>query len=197
MGSLHFYPVQEREISQIVNKLKNTRSGLHSIPVKIFKHVAKILIPIIKNLITQSFRSGIFPDILKIARITPIHKKGPKTAIENFRPISSLPFLSKIFERCMANRLIEFFDQTKLISEFQFGFQKGKSTCDALIKLTETIYQSLNNRQHLISILIDLSKALDTVNRQILLTKMEKYGITNKSLNLFKNYLLNRKNYVK
>ena len=166
-------------------------------PVKIFKYSINHLAKPILILINRSFESGIFPDILKIARITPVHKKGPKTSIENYRPISSLPFLSKIFERCMATRLVSFLEKIDLISKYQFGFQKGKSTSDALTMLTESIYNSINNRQHHISVLIDLSKAFDTVNLRILLEKLEKYGIKNSPLDLFKSYLLNRKNYVK
>ena len=115
----------------------------------------------------------------------------------NYRPIASLPYLSKIFERCMVNRLVSFFNNSFLFSKFQFGFLKRKSTSDALTELVESIYASLNERKYHISVLIDLTKAFDSVNHGILLSKMKMYGITGNSFNLFKSYLCDRKAFVK
>ena len=195
--SLNLYAVGIPEINKIVSNLKNTHSGINEVPVKIFKNIFSCISHVLKNLINRSFKTGIFPNCLKIARITPVHKKGPKNLVSNYRPISSLPFLSKVFERCMADRLSNFLHQTNTISKNQFGFQKGISTCDALLKFVNDIYHSLNIRYHHISVMIDLAKAFETVHHKILLRKMNSYGITNVPLKLFENYLSNRKSYVR
>ena len=187
----------DSEIVNIISNLKLTRSELNFLPVYVFKQLGIYLTYPLTKLINLCFRSGLFPSSLKIARITPIHKKGSKDLAENFRPISSLPYLSKLFERCIANRLISFFDSTSLLSKFQFGFQRGKSTGDALRHLLKGIYTSLNERKHHASVLIDLTKAFDCVNHSILLNKMEAYGIKGTSLNIFKTYLSNRQSFVR
>ena len=115
----------------------------------------------------------------------------------NYRPISVLPLISKIFERCVAIRLVKFLEKHKLLSESQFGFRKGFSTTDAMEQLTERIYSSLNNKNHAISTFIDFSKAFDTVNHQILLRKLSAYGIRGLPLAWFTSYLLNRQHRVK
>ena len=115
----------------------------------------------------------------------------------NYRPISILPFMSKVFERCVADRLIKFLDKHELFSKFQFGFRKGKSTNDAVQKLTEFIYSSLNDKCHAISSFIDFSKAFDTVNHSILLNKLSALGVRGLPHSWFSSYLLNRQHCVK
>ena len=95
-NSLHLNPVENNEIAKTISSLKNSASGLNCLPVKIFKKNSGTLLEPLKCIINQSFSQGIFPDVLKIARITPIHKKNSKLLVENYRPISSLHFLSKI-----------------------------------------------------------------------------------------------------
>ena len=101
-------------------------------------------------------------------------KKSARNEANNYRPIASLPPISKLIERFITNRLLSFYEQTNFFSKFQYGFQKGKSTFHSLIQLTEQIYNSLNRKNHLISVFIDLTKAFDTVNHRILLKKLEK-----------------------
>ena len=148
------------------------------------------------NILNSSFFYGIFPESMKIAKITPVYKKGDAKICANYRPISSLPFLSKIIERCMANRIISFFNKYSLFSDKQFGFLKNKSTQDALLDFCENVYDALNAKKHNISILIDLKSAFDTVNHSILLKKLELYGIRGHGLEWIKSYLSNRKFYV-
>ena len=133
---------------------------------------------------------------MKKARITPIYKKGDTKLCSSYRPISSLPFLSKIYERLMANRIISFFNKHSLFSDKQYGFLKGRSTQDALHSFAERIYDALDSRMHNISILIDLKSAFDTVNHSILLSKLELYGIRGHPLNWVRSYLSDRKFFV-
>ena len=138
-----------------------------------------------------------YPNDLKIARIVPIYKKkGEVTDPDNYRPISCLPYLGKIFEKCLASRLISFCNKFSLISSSQFGFQSNKSTGDALIHLTEIIYRSLNNKEYNATILIDLKKAFDSVSHKLLLKKLEYYGVRGIPLKLFESYLSNRRCYT-
>ena len=115
----------------------------------------------------------------------------------NYRPISVLVFLSKIFEKCLFLRLSSFLRKFSIISENQFGFTRGKSTEDALIVYTEQIYEVFDSKKFSISVLIDYSKAFDTVNHSILLSKMEKYGVRGHALKIFTSYLKDRRHRTK
>ena len=190
--SFSLFPVTHIELTRIISKLKITRTDINHIPVKIFKSVSHCFGSTLVDIINSSFYHGIFPKSLKIAKITPIYKKGDVKHCSNFRPISSLPFVSKIFERCMANRIMSFFSKFQLFSENQFGFLKNRSTQDAVFNFSENIYDALNAKYHNISILIDLKAAFDTVNHNILLRKLELYGIRGHGLEWLKSYLTDR-----
>ena len=142
------------------------------------------------------FIHGIFPNMLKIARITPIYKKGEISDISNYRPIAVLPYMSKIIEKCLCNRLFDFLDKNMILSNSQFGFRPKYSTVDAISELVEHLYDSLNLKLSTVNIFVDFSRAFDTVDRSILLRKLEAYGIRGVPLELFRNYLTNRKQFV-
>ena len=197
VNSLFLSPVTVKECIGIVSKLKNTKYNNSSLPVFIFKQSIRILAQHIVKLINNSFITGIFPQCLKCATITPIYKKDDKHSISNYRPISVLPLMSKVFERCVASRLWSYFNKHSIISVDQFGFQRGKSTLDALEALTERVYSSLNSKEHAACIFVDLRKAFDTVNHAILLRKLECYGIRGLPLQWFTSYLCNRTQCVK
>ena len=163
--------------------------------VRIFKSIYSIVSYPLSKIINVSFQSGIFPDIFKIARLTPIFKVGDKEDISNYRPISSLHYISKIFERCVKNRLISFCAKFNIVSTQQFGFLKGKSTADALIDFSEFNYDALDAKKHCANVLIDLKKAFDRVYL-ILLKKLELYGIRGIPLNWFRSFLGNRDCFV-
>ena len=122
----------------------------------------------------SSIDTGTFPDILKQATIIPIHKSDSSTDVNNYRPISILPLLSKIFEKCIHNRLSSFLLKHNVLSTSQFGFQKHKNTTDALLNLTNCIYDALNRRPHAVGVSVDFRKAFDIVNHQILLDKLSR-----------------------
>ncbi len=140
--------------------------------------------------------SGVFPDPLKIARVIPLYKSGDKNDITNYRPISLLPVLSKIFEKLIHARLTSFLDKHNVIYHKQFGFRRRHSTVHALNTAITQIINGLNNNEVVLGIFLDFSKAFDTVKHNILLDKLENYGIRGKSLELFKSYLCNRKQSV-
>ena len=161
-------------------------------PIKIFKSLKNYLAPPLTKLVNLSIQNSVFPSILKSARLSPIFKKGDKTIPANYRPIASLPFISKIVERCVTNRLLSFYEKTNFLSNFQYGFRKGFSTVLPLIQLTENIFSSLNNKNHHISIFIDLTKAFDTVHHRILLDKLANSGVRGMALDWFASYLADR-----
>ena len=147
VNSFYLFPTSENEIMEIILKLKNNKTNLNSVPVVLFKKIAPIIVSPLRKLVEKSFQTGIFPETLKIARITPLHKAGDFSDPSNYRPISSLPFYSKIYEKLMANRILAFCKKISIISPSQFGFQPSVSVSDALVMLTETIYQSFNEKK--------------------------------------------------
>ena len=195
--SFFIFPVTPIECEIIISNLKETKTHIDEFPIKLFKSVKSLISDPLCKIINSSFSSGHFPEKLKIARITPIHKQGDPENASNYRPISSLSYLSKIYERCMTNRLINFFEKFSLFTKSQFGFLKHKSTQDAILYLLDAIHDSLNNKNFHINISIDLKKAFDTVNHQILLNKLELYGVRGLGLDWIRNYLLNRQSYVR
>ena len=196
-NSFFLKPVQIYECISLISALKNTSCNIHSVPVHVYKSIKTSISVPISCLINECFSSGIFPKCLKRAHITPILKSGSPQLVSNFRPISVLPILSKIFERAIASRLSNFIHKFSIISLNQFGFQKNKSTVDAIINLIEHIYSSLDKKHHTIGLFIDLKKAFDTVNHPILLRKLSRAGIRGLPLKLFESYLKDREQCVR
>ena len=188
--SMFLFPVSPNECVDLISTLKNSRSDVNHITTSLFKDMRHVLADPIAQLINISYQTGIFPSSLKIACITPIFKQGEKTILNNYRPISVLPVLSKIFERSLSNRLICWMSRHAILSSHQFGFRKGKSTVDALISLTEYIHNGLNAKSHTVSVFIDLRKAFDTVQHNILLSKLNLLGVRGLPLKLFESYLI-------
>ena len=151
---------------------------------------------ILFHIFKVSIKQGIFPDRLKIAKVTPIFKSGAKDNISNYRPISILPVFSKVLETIMYNRVYNHLNSEGLLYEKQFGFQRNNSTEHAILQLTRDITSSLEKGEYTLEVFIDLSKAFNTVDHQILIKKLQNYGIDGTALEWFKSYLSNRKQYI-
>ena len=194
-----FEPVTPDECSKVVTSLKYTKQNTNNISVSMFKKYHHLFLPILCDIINLSFTSGVFPTCFKHATVVPIFKKGNHSNVSNYRPIAILLFLSKVFERCIYSRLMDFAAVNDLFSPHQYGFLKGKSTNDALMQLTENIYDCLNRRDgsFCINIFIDFHKCFDTIDHAILIGKLELYGVSGLILNLIKNYLTNRTQSVR
>ena len=194
--SFFIFPPSYDEIYKIIRNLKITSTSIDELPVKLFKKFGSILAVPITFMIDNSIQKGIFPSLLKIARISPIHKEDSFTEPCNFRPISSLSYLSKVYEKFFSLRLLDFCKKYSIISPHQYGFQQGLSTTDALLNLTEDIYSALENKHHYIAAIIDVRKAFDCVSHSILKTKLEIYGVRGVPLKWLSSYLADRKCYV-
>ena len=196
--SFFLYDVTEQEVGLVVNALNDRKSvGFDKISAVTLKLFFKYRPEIFVNLINMSFDHGVFPDNLKLAVVSPIYKAGDKNHLGNYRPISVLPFFSKVIETTMKNRLYQFLTKKNFFSENQFGFIKGKGTEDALLRFTTTIYKSLNDNFKTLAIFIDISKAFDSVNHDILLRKLYLAGVRGNQHDWFKSYLNERKQFVK
>ena len=194
---MSLYSTDEYEIIKIVSQFKNKCScGYDEIPVHIMKSTITSIAGPICKIINSSIKNGIFPDLLKIAKVCPIFKSGEPDLFSNFRPISVLPSFSKIFEKILFIRLLSYLETNKILSNTQYGFRKSHSTFMAIIDMYDKISNAIDNNMYSLGIFIDLSKAFDTIDHAILLQKLELYGIRGVALKLFHDYLLNRKQYV-
>ena len=174
----------------------NKSSGLEEINVNVIKHVYDIIEPYLYHIFNLSIKSEIVPNSLKVARVTPIFKSGDELKVTNYRPISVLPCFSKLLERIMYNRLYNHLSNNDLLYDKQFGFKKGHSTDHAVLQLVSEISDSFENNLFTLGVFIDLSKAFDTVDHEILISKLDNYGIRGTNLKWFKDYLTNRKQCI-
>ena len=188
--------VSTEEVLKLISLLPNKGTGPASIPLRMIKDAADLLVIPLCHIINVSFETGIFPDALKVAKVLPLHKGGSTLDANNFKPISLLSIFDKIIEKLMHKRLYEFLEIHNILFENQFGFRKKNSTIYALIEITEKIKESIDKGNFGCGIFIDLKKAFDTVNHKILLSKMEHYGIRGISLDWFESYLTGRKQLV-
>ena len=185
------------ELKSAFDQLKpNKSSGYDEIHPTVVKQAYNLIKTPLKYIFKLSINTGDFPDKLKIARVTPIFKSGEETFLNNYRPISVLPCLSKILERIMYNRLYTFLNENNLLYEKQFGFQAAHSTDHAIVELANQIYSKFNENKFTLGVFIDLSKAFDTVDHDILLTKLKFYGIHNMNHKWFRSYLTSRKQFI-
>ena len=182
-----------KEITSIIKALKSKNShGFDEISMRLFKISAAYVCSPLTYICNKSILAGTFPDRMKFSVIKPIFKKGNKMNLTNYRPISLLISFSKVFEKALFNRLTAHFDNTKLLVGNQFGFRKGIATEDAIFKLINGTLNALNNKKMAGSIFCDLEKAFDSVNHDILLSKLLYYGINGKAKLLLESYLQNR-----
>ena len=172
----HSFYVNEtnpHEISQIINDLKNSSAAdIYDITTKFVKVASS---SITRNL--AIINGGIFPQLFKIAKVVPLFKNDSPLTVPNYRPISLLPIITKIFERLMYNRLISFINKYNIITPNQYGFQAQKSTELAINEICNNINKTFENKESAFCIFLDFAKAFDTVNHNILLNKLEYYGI--------------------
>ena len=194
---LQFKCITDNDTQRAIDKLENKNSSGHDgISNKLLKLLKIELSKSLTLIINQMITTGIFPDSFKISKITPLFKKGDVSMLSNYRPISLLPTISKIFERILYNQLYDYFNSNNLLAEEQYGFRTNHSTEYAAVKLVDNVSKEMELGNTPTALYIDLSKAFDTLSFDILLYKLNYYGIKDNAFKLLKNYLTNRRQYV-
>ena len=183
-------PVNENEVMNTIQKCKNkTSEDSDNITMKFLKEVFQYILKPFTRICNLSFRDGIFPDKMKLAKVIPLFKSGDKGSFNNYRPVSLLSQFSKIIEKLFDVRLQSFIDKHDLLSNSQYGFRSKCSTSLALMELVEEISSSLDKKNVTIGVFIDLKKAFDTIDHNLLLNKLEHYGIRGLANDWVKSYL--------
>ena len=195
-NSFFLSPTDPVEVMNIIGNSKNN-IGPDLIPGKVLKLGARAISPILSILINECFSSGIFPKSLKIARVTPIFKGEDLVSPSQWRPISIVSALSKIIEKLASSRLNKFLIKNKILMNNQFGFRSGHSTAHAILNVNEQVLTNIDSNRHTLSIFLDLSKAFNCVNHDILIKKMQNHGITGTPLNFFRSYLTDQYQFTR
>ena len=179
-----------------ISRLDSKKAGIENdIPTKILIGSKDIVASHSSMIYNNSKNAMKYPANLKLADVTPIHKKDETTLMKNYRPVSLIPIVSKLFERDMYDQILLYID--KYLSQYLFGYRKGYSTEQCLTAMTEVWKKSLDNKGKAGAILTDLSKAFDCLNHDLLIAKLGAYGFDKKALLFIKDYLQNRKQRTK
>ena len=192
--SFHFRDITNNEVVEALKQIKSKKSpGIDGISTRLLKDASVVVAESLVSIFNLSLQTGIFPDDWKLAKVSPVFKEGTKTDCGNYRPISVISVVAKLFEKLIYNQLRSFMDENTILVEQQSGFRVQHSTETALLSSTnEWLY---NMDKGLISgvLFLDLKKAFDTVDHHILISKLQLYGIRGRSLEWFKSYLEERK----
>jgi hypothetical protein len=190
-------PVTNFELLTTFNELNSKKSEDYSgISMYFLKNVVFQLIKPMVHVINLSFKNGIVPSQMKIAKVVPIFKGGDPLLTDNYRPISLLSNFSKILEKVMCNRLTAFLEGNKLISKHQFGFRKKHSTVHPILHLLNEVSEASSRKKFTLAIFCDLRKAFDTCDHTILIKKLNKMGVRGPELQWFTSYLNGRLQFV-
>jgi len=196
-NSIFMEPTDELEVTALVKLLKDGSAGCDDIAPKVIRSSIHAFSKPLTHILNLSISTGVVPKEMKTARVTPIFKSGDKELLSNYRPVSVLPCFSKILEKIVKKRLTAFIDNHQMLHPHQFGFRAGHSTSHALITLVNELTSALDKGNSCLGVFLDLSKAFDTVDHDILLQKLEKYGIRGIPLQWMRSYLNERSQCVK
>ena len=191
-----FEPTNHEELCSTINDMKNVGAGIDNINANIFKLTYTAITDQLVHLVNICLQNGVFPESMKVAIVKPVFKGGNKKIFTNYRPISILPYISKLVEKIIHKRIMTFLNDNNILSNNQFGFQKSLSTFMPILLLQETITKAFENGNIAAALFIDLKKAFDTVDHDILIGKCSRYGITGSALQLLQSYLTKRQQCV-
>ena len=188
-----FHSVSVTEVNKLLKALKaNKATGPDGLPNKFIKIASDTIAYPLSSLYNSCLMSGLIPTAWKTAIVTPVFKSGDKTKVENYRPISLLSNISKVFERLVVNQLQSFSTDNNIIDDRQHGFRPNFSTRTAVVSLTDSVFNAMSRNEVSLLVLLDFSKAFDIISHDILLAKLYHYGSRGIELNLIHNYLTNR-----
>ena len=191
------FKIQPEEVTSAIKNMKNKHSvGHDNISNKLVKISLSVISGPLSDIFNQCIAEGFYPSSFKIAKVVPIFKGGSKLDVENYRPISLLPCIDKIFEKILFIRMTKFINKYQLICPEQYGFQQKKSSCTAILDFVEKLRNKCDKSISMNAAFVDLKKAFDTINHKILLKKMKLLGFRGKFLELLESYLSNRCQYV-
>ena len=192
----NFSFVDKEDILKEIKNLKANKATQNTdIPTKLIKENSDIFADFIFENLNDSISQSVFPSALKLANITPVHKKDSKSKKDHYRPISVSPNISKIYERFFFKQISEYFEQ--FLSKYQCGFRKGFSAQHSLLSMLEKWKSAVDNKKVFGALLTDLSKAFDCLSHDLLIAKLNAYGFSMAALRLVQNYLSNRKQRTK
>ena len=195
--SIFLFKIEENEILKITQTMRGgTAPGPDELPPQAIKDIIELIATPLTHLFNLSITRGIFPQAFKVAKVVPLFKKGVTTDPANYRPISLINVIAKIFEKLLKTRLVKFLEENNVIDSHQFGFQNRISTQDALFKVTEEMYHKLDQGEKVVLTCLDVAKAFDSISKTTLAEKMEKTGIRGLALSLFMSYIENREQEV-
>ena len=195
--SMFMSPTDEVEVCNIITSMKAKNSSGHDfISSKFIKSIQNSICKPLSIIFNKSFETGTIPKHMKIAKVIPIYKCKEKNEMGNYRPISLLPSISKIIEKLVHKRLYSFCENNDILNDNQYGFRPKHSTIDAVSKFTADIVSSLEKNMTTYAVFLDLSKAFDTIDHDILLHKLRFYGVRGVALEWFRNYLSGISQYV-
>ncbi len=198
-SSVFLFPTTENEIIKIVSHLKSKKSsGYDGISNVLLKSVIPEIQTPLTMIFNKSLREGVFPEKMKLAEVIPIFKlKGKQDIMNNYRPVSLLPVISKVLEKIVQKRISSFLTKKMLLFDSQFGFRSNHSTIDAILEFVGKVIKGFDRGDNTLAVFLDLSKAFDTLPHRTLLRKLENFGIRGKALEWFESYLTDRKMCVK
>ena len=191
------HPGSPDEIEKVIKSLKvNKAIGPNSISPVILRNFKKELSELLCLIVKLSFSEGVFSDSLKRAIVIPVYKNEDPLNCNNYRPISLLSNISKVFEKLMYRRLYYFLEQHDCLYTQQFGFGNSHSTNQILMNITEKIRKAFDHSNFACGVFLELQKTFDAVNHEILISELEYCGARGTPLDLFKNYLKNRTQFT-
>lgn len=198
INSLFIRPTNTNDIIKIIKSLKNKKSvGYDGICTCVLKYVAEEIAGHLSHIINLSINKGIFPDKLKISVIKPVFKnKNDKENMQYYRPVALVPIFSKIFEKVIYKSLSSFLEKQHVLVKEQNGFRRGKGINHAIFDFLSQVMRAMDKRIPICAIYMDMTKAFDFVNHDILLLKLKHYGVRGNTLNLLRSYLKNRRQYT-
>lgn len=186
------------ELTAVIKSLKNNTSpGIDGVNAAMIKEIASSILDVLLYIVNLSFTTGVFPSKLKLAVVIPVYKNGSRLSCNSYRPISLLSCFSKIYEKLMKDKLLKFLKSTNFFSNRQFGFRSGMNTEHALLNFMSRVFDGLNNGKCVSGLFLDIRKAFDTVDHNILLNKLFECGVRGVAYKWFESYLIERKQCVK